>query len=90
MTDTEKLEADIKEAMVALAKDVAKAAKSVDVLADKVDALKTLAQVYSVLKKFKGEDAAEDDGSFSFARGVNSPEEPQSNVSQIPARRRPG
>ena len=89
MTDAEKLEADIKESMVALAKDVAKAAKGVDALADKVDALKTLAQVYSVLKKFKGDDVPEDDGSFSFARGVN-PEEQQSNVSQIPARRRPG
>jgi hypothetical protein len=89
MTDTEKLEADIKEAMVTLAKDVAKKAKDVDILTDKIDALKTLAQVYSVLKKFKGEDVPEDDGSFSFARGVNH-EEQQSNVSQIPARRRPG
>jgi hypothetical protein len=89
MTDAEKLERDIKEAMAILAKDVAKKAMEVDILTDKVDALKTLAQVYSVLKKFKVEDADEDDGSFSFARGL-SPEEPQSNVSQIPARRRPG
>ena len=93
MTAIDRLEQDIKGAMVELAIDVAKSAKfSETSLEDKIGALRTLAQVYAVLKKHKdgGDDA--DDGTFNFATGVGAalPEEPQSNVSQIPARRRPG
>ena len=93
MTAIERFEQDIKTAMVELAIDVAATAKTASTtLEEKVGALRTLAQVYAVLKKHKdgGDDA--DDGTFNFATGVGAalPEEPQSNVSQIPARRRPG
>ena len=80
----------IKLAMIDLAADVAKAAGKVDTLADKIDALKTLAQVYGILKKHnKNEDPDEDQGDdFNFSKGVDPKE--SSNVSQIPTRRRPG
>ncbi len=84
-------EDDIKATMVALAKDVARKAGEDEItLADKIDSLKTLATVYAILKKHKTDDPGDDQGdSFDFQKGVH-PEEPSSNVSQIPTRRRPG
>lgn len=84
-------EDEIKTAMIALAKDVAKkASEDTMVLTDKIDALKTLATVYGILKKHKNDDPDDAQGDeFNFQRGV-APEEPAGNVSKIPTRRRPG
>ncbi len=82
-------EDEIKLAMIDLAADVATAAGKVDTLADKIDALKTLAQVYGILKKHKDGDEGDTQGDgFDFSKGVDPQE--SSNVSQIPTRRRPG
>lgn len=90
MTIAVTTEDEIKTAMIALAKDVAEKAKGVEGLADKIDALKTLATVYGILKKHKNDDPGDTQGDdFDFQRGV-SPEEPPGNVSKIPTRRRPG
>lgn len=79
----------IQEVMVTLANDVAKKAGEVDILADKVEALKAVVAVYAILKKHKTDDPDEDQGNgFDFSKGV-TPEEPP-NVTTLPARRRPG
>lgn len=83
---------NMKDVLVTLAKDVAKKAGDVDILADKVDALKAVAAVYAVLKKHKIDDPDEDtEEGFDFQRGV-APEEPsnESTVTRLPTRRRPG
>lgn len=89
LATTDNIENAIKQALVALAKDVVKKAGEVDILPDKVDALKTLTAVYVALKKHKTDDPDEDQGNgFDFSKGV-MPEEPP-NVTTLPARRRPG
>lgn len=83
---------EIEEALVALAKDVATTAKTVEAFADKIDALKTLTAVYAALKKHKTDDPDDSHGDgFDFSRGVE-PEEPPDGgtVTSIRTRRRPG
>lgn len=83
---------NIEKAMIALAEDVAKKAGEVDILPDKIDALKTLTAVYAALKKHKTDDPDEDQGNgFDFQKGV-MPEEPSHDaaVTPIRGRRRPG
>jgi hypothetical protein len=87
------IEDEIEKALVDLAKDVAKKAGEVDILPDKVDALKTLSAVYLAIKKHKSNDPddAQGDG-FDFSKGVvNDPEEPPHDptVTPIRSRRRP-
>lgn len=83
----------IEEAMIKLAKDVAKSASETDrSLPDKIDALKTLTAVYAALKKHKTDDPDEDQGNgFNFQAGVTS-EEPSHDptVTPLRSRRRPG
>lgn len=82
----------IEEAMIKLAKDVAKSASETDrSLPDKIDALKTLTAVYAALKKHKTDDPDEQEDGFDFRKGI-TPEEPpnDSSVTPIRSRRRPG
>ena len=86
---------DIEDALIALAKDVATTAKSVEAFADKIDALKTLTAVYAALKKHKSDDDSDEDqgNGFDFSKGVDAPQElPNGSrtVTNLSARRRPG
>lgn len=83
-------EDEILKAMVDLAKDVAKKASEVDILSDKVEALKTLAAVYTAIKKHKTNDPEDPGEGFDFQKGV-APEEPSNDtVTPLRGRRRPG
>lgn len=83
----------IRTALLELAKDVVRKAGEVDILADKIDALKALTTAYVALKKHKTDDPDEDQvDDFNFKKGVGTPEESpdESTVTRLPARRRPG